>query len=130
MDFEINDEKTAGYIILLVGLIIIIYSLISVLPVFTQGNVPVEILKTTSDSTQDSSITTNGSSINLDLNQIVQPLYPIFNVVVWLIVAFFIVVVGSKVAHIGIKMIKLPSENKRKVKEAKINVENKSDKVK
>ena len=51
MKWKIKDNKIAGYIILIVGLLIMAFSIISVYSVFTTGNVPIEILQTPAGET-------------------------------------------------------------------------------
>ena len=109
---KINDEKVVGYIVLTIGLLIMLYSIFSVTPIFTSGNIPVEFV-TANKNTNGTSFTNN--SINLNLGEIVEPLFPILNVITWIIIAFFLVTAGGKIAHVGIKMIKIkPAEKKEK----------------
>ena len=108
---KLKDEKIVGYIILLAGLIIMFYSIFSVITVFLSGQVPIEIIKTEQDNANlnggtNESNGSNGQSHGIDFGDIMKPLFPIFNAMVWLSIAFFILAAGGRVAIIGIKTMK------------------------
>ena len=107
------DQKIVGYALLIVGLCIMGYSIFSVFSVFGGGNVPFEILVSeTGDADQNLSqgdidiANMSISDINLNLEQVITPLYPMFNLTIWLAIAFFLVIAGGRVASLGIKMLK------------------------
>ena len=89
------DQKIVGYALLVVGLCIMGYSIFSVFNVFGGGNVPFEILVSeTGDADQNLSqgdidiANMSISDINLNLEQVITPLYPMFNLTIWLAIAF------------------------------------------
>ena len=107
------DQKIVGYALLVVGLCIMGYCIFSVFNVFGGGNVPFEILVSeTGDADQNLSqgdidiANMSISDINLNLEQVITPLYPMFNLTIWLAIAFFLVIAGGRVASLGIKMLK------------------------
>lgn len=102
----VKDLKILGYALLIVGICLMVYSVVSALSIFTGSDVPVEILKA-DDSANTSQGTTgeNGAS-NLDLGQVISPLFPIFNALIFLTIAFFILWAGQKFARLGLNILK------------------------
>lgn len=136
------DQKIVGYALLVVGLCIMGYSIFSVFNVFGGGNVPFEILvPETGDADQNLSQgdinITNMSISNINLEQVITPLYPMFNLMIWLAIAFFLVIAGGRVASLGIKMLKaslpelkvIKSERTEK-KERNMKVEDSGERIK
>ena len=107
---KLNDGKIVGYALLIAGLCIMGYSIASVIGVFTGGEVPVRILQSENKKTNQSS----QSNQQPDLGEVMTPLFPMFNALIWLALAFFIIAAGGRVAGIGIKMMKvsIPDEVK------------------
>lgn len=109
-----KDEKIVGYIILVIGLCIMAYGIYSVFELAGTGAPPIEILTNGgADNTNQIITNTTNPQPNIDITNLITPLFPMFNVFIWLAIAFFIVVAGGRVSHIGIKMIKMPSERKK-----------------
>jgi len=110
MDLIDIDKKIVGYALLAIGLIIIFYSLITVIDVFTGGEVPLEILKSSqSEESMQTTIdpqTGNVTMEGMDLATVIEPLFPILNMMGWLAIAFFIVFAGGTISKIGIKTLK------------------------
>ena len=80
----------------------------SVLNIFNgAGSVPIEILHSedTTSGQQTIDISNGTPSIPIDFTQIMTPLFPAFNVLIWLAVAFFLVSAGARIASIGIKLM-------------------------
>lgn len=105
--FDIKDEKVIGYVFLLIGLIIMLYSLLLVLDIAETGTVPVEFIETpaTNASTQMNQIG-NQTIPSIDMSDIVTPMFPLFNFSIWLAICFFILVVGGRVSLLGVNMMK------------------------
>jgi hypothetical protein len=105
-----KDKTIVGYVLLIVGLLLMFYSILTVIGVFNEGNVPIEILKvekgneTTKAETDPKS--GNVTTPEIDLGQVIEPMFPMFNVLIWLAIAFFILIAGGRVARIGIQMMK------------------------
>ena len=96
-------------------------SIFSALGTFTDGEIPFEILKSegTSES-QEAEIdpeTGNVTMPEIDLGQVVEPMYPIFNLTAYLLVAFFILIAGGRVARVGIDMLKANLPDVKIIKE-------------
>lgn len=108
MTIKEKDKTIVGYSLLIVGLILMFYSIFSVIGVFTGGEVPIEILnaeeKDSTTQTEDNPESNNQTSPNL--GQIIEPMFPMFNAMIWLTFAFFILIAGARVARVGIKMMK------------------------
>jgi hypothetical protein len=108
-----KDEKIVGYIIIIIGLCIMGYSIFSVLSISLGGNVPIEILHAPDEEEQSdlqpvgiSNDSENISIPSIDFGQMITPLYPMFNLMSWLLIAFVILAGGGRVAIIGIKIMK------------------------
>lgn len=86
------------------------FSIISVIGVFKGGEVPIEILhaeeKDEKTNAEINPISGNITIPIIDLNQVIEPMFPMFNVLIWLFIAFFILIVGGRVARVGIKLMK------------------------
>jgi hypothetical protein len=116
MNFKIKDEKLVGYVLLIVGLIIIAYGIISVLNL-AGGGAPIEFLQTSGDTQGSINVSEGGASF--DVSQMMEPLFPFFNMVAWIAIAFFIVSAGAKISSIGIKLMKVPIPDTKIVKTTK-----------
>jgi hypothetical protein len=138
-----KDEKIVGYVILIVGLCIMGFSISSVINLSQGGDIPIEILhapeRQSEQNMEPSDIdnnTSNMSAPSIDLGQIITPLYPLFNLIAWLVIAFVILVSGGRVAHVGIQMMKasLPdvrivrNEIIKKVEKKEESISNKTEK--
>jgi len=115
MKFNIKDEKIVGYILLIVGLIIIAYSIVSVLG-SASGGPPIELLQ--EDTTQGSVDGSDGEE-SFDISQMMTPLFPFFNMMAWVAISFFVMVAGGRVALLGIKLMKVPIPDTKIVKPSK-----------
>ena len=107
---KLNNKEKIGYIILIAGLSIMVYSIASIIIVFNGGEVPLKILQ--SENQKISTINQTNQTINLE--EIIEPLFPMFNTLVWTVIALLLVASGGRVARIGIKMmkVKIPDEIK------------------
>lgn len=107
---NLNDKEKVGYVILIAGLCIMGYSIASVIIVFNGGNMPLELLQSENKKI-DTAKQTNQTP---NLKEIIEPLFPMFNALIWMVIALLLVVSGGKVARIGIKMMKvsIPDEIK------------------
>lgn len=106
-----KDEKIVGYAILIAGLCIMGYGIASVVNLSQGGEVPIEILHAVEGESNQNipsvgNDSNNMSAPNIDLGQMFVPLFPMFNLMAWLLIAFVILVAGGRVAQIGIKMMK------------------------
>lgn len=102
-----KDLKITGYVLLIVGICLMVFSVVAALSVFTgSGNVPIEILK--ADETSDTSQGTSGENgePNIDMGQLMTPMFPVFNLMVFLAIAFFILLAGQKLARLGLNILK------------------------
>jgi len=120
---KLNDGKITGYALLIAGICIMGYSITSAIMVFNGGKVPIEILQSENKKTNQSS----QPNQQPDLGDVMTPLFPMFNALTWLAIAFFIIAAGGRVARIGIKMMKvsIPDEVKiiKSVEDKKIETE-------
>jgi hypothetical protein len=120
---KLNDGKIVGYALLIAGICIMGYSIASAIVVFNGGGVPIKILQSENKETNQSS----QPNQQPDLGEVMTPLFPMFNVLIWLAIAFFIIAAGGRVARIGIKMMKvsIPDEVKiiKSVEDKKIETE-------
>jgi len=104
---KINNEKLVSYILIITGLCIMIYSIATAIIVFTgNGNIPVKIL--------EEKTTQQGSS-----SDIMAPLFPMFNALIWLGIAFFLIAAGGRIVRVGIQMMKASLPDIKIVKEIK-----------
>ena len=105
-----KDEKIVGYAILIAGLCIMAFSIASVISLSQGGEIPLKILHVEEESNQNippnDNDSNNTSDPDLDLGKILTPLFPMFNLISWLLIAFVILVAGGRVSQIGIKMMK------------------------
>jgi disulfide bond formation protein DsbB len=128
-----KDEKVVGYILLVIGLCTMLYSIVTVLSVFNGGDAPLEILhaEESPDTEQEftGNTTDNTTMPTIDFSEMMIPLFPMFNMLIWITIAFFLVVAGGRVAGIGIKMIKL-QPHKEKSDQYKVTNKNKEEKQK
>ena len=105
--FDIKDEKVIGYVFLVIGLIIMLYSLLLVLDMAETGVVPVEFIDApVSNSSMQMQQVGNQTIPSIDMGDIVTPLFPMFNFSIWLAICFFILVVGGRVSLLGVNMMK------------------------
>jgi len=112
-----NNTKNIGYVILIAGLCIMVFSIVSMVSVFVSGNVPVHILKTIFDTTQSSSSLNNST---LNEGNIVVPLFPMFNALIWFIMAYILLAAGGRFVSIGIKILKVSLPDAKTRKESQI----------
>ena len=108
-----DNEKLVCYILIIVGLCIMVYSIATAIVVFTgSGDIPVKILeeKTTQQET------TNGTA-GPNLGDVMTPLFPMFNALIWLTIAFFLVAAGGRIVRIGIQMMKASLPDIKIIKE-------------
>jgi hypothetical protein len=107
---NLNDKEKVGYVILIAGLCVMGYAIGSVIIVFNGGVVPLELLHSENKKID----TINQTNQTINLGEIIEPLFPMFNALIWVVIALLLVVAGGKVARIGIKMMKvsIPDEVK------------------
>jgi len=111
-----NHEKLVGYILIIAGLCIMIYAIASTLIVFTgNGGVPVKILE--EKTTQQGS---SGGTTSPNLGDVMTPLFPMFNALIWLTIAFFLVAAGGRIVRLGIQMMKASLPDIKIIKEKEI----------
>jgi len=111
ISLKVKDEKIVGYAILIAGLCIMGYGIASVVNLSQGGEVPIELLQDDEGESNQKMPTLGNDSNNMsvptiDLGQILTPLFPMFNLISWLFIAFVILVAGGRVAQIGIKTMK------------------------
>jgi hypothetical protein len=101
-----KDLKILGYALLIVGICLMVYSVVSALSILTGSDVPIEILKTVdSPNNTQGTIGENGAS-NIDFSQMISPMFPVFNAMIFLTIAFFILWAGQKFARLGLNILK------------------------
>jgi len=121
MDLKGKDQKIVGYVLLIAGLCIMIYSIVSVANVFTGGDVPIEILHASEDQENTTTQPTvdeggNVTMPSIDMSQIIEPMFPLFNLMGWLAIAFILLVGGQKIAKVGIDLMKASIPEQKKIK--------------
>lgn len=89
---NLNDKEKVGYVILIAGLCIMGYSIASVIIVFNGGNMPLELLQSENKKI-DTAKQTNQTP---NLKEIIEPLFPMFNALIWMVIALLLVVSGEK----------------------------------
>jgi hypothetical protein len=106
----LKSEKIVGYAILIAGLCIMGYGIFSVITVFSGGEIPLKLLQAENQNTD----ATDQTSQMPDLREIIEPLFPMFNALIWAVIALLIIAAGGRVARIGIAMMKvsIPEEIK------------------
>ena len=126
MNLKDKDQKIVGYVLLIAGLCVMAYSIISVIGVFTGGDVPIEILHASENqenATMQPTIDEGGNVTmpSMDLGQIIEPMFPLFNLMGWLSIAFILLVGGQKIARVGIDLMKasIPQQKKAKFEKDK-----------
>jgi len=127
MDLNGKDQKIVGYVLLIAGLCIMIYSIVSVIGVFTGGDVPIEILHASEDQENTTTQPTvdesgNATMPSIDMSQIIEPMFPLFNLMGWLAIAFILLVGGQKFARVGINLMKasIPQQKKAKFEKDRV----------
>ena len=100
MEQKQNKDKLVGYVILLLGLCIMGFSIISMISVFISGGAPINIFPHPTNTIQPGHNSTQNEQIGLT------PLFPMFNIITWFVMAFIIQAAGGRVASLGIKMLK------------------------
>ena len=120
---NLKYEKIVGYFLLIIGLCIIIYSIVSVIGTFNDGKVPIEILHS-----ENKEINQNNGNQSLNLGDVITPLFPMLNALIWLAIALFLVAAGGRVAIIGINMMKVSIPNEVKIIRSKENNNIKTEK--
>jgi len=110
MNFKEKDKTIVGYALLIVGLILMFYSIFTAVSVLNGGEVPIEVLKAEeNEQTTEAEIDSESGNVTIpeiDLSKVVEPMFPMFNVMIWLFIAFFILLAGGRVARIGIQMMR------------------------
>jgi len=94
-----KDEKTAGYALLAIGIIVIFFSIYQMVTVFTGGSSPPELF----NFSDISAPVAQGESILLmsgqDLSRLVAMVF-------WEMLMFFIMWAGGKIASLGVDLIR------------------------
>lgn len=111
---KFKDERIVGYALLIVGLCIMVYSISSVIGVFNGGGVPIKILQSENKETTQNN-QSNQSSQQPNLEDIMTPLLPMFNALIWVTIAFFLVAAGGRVTRVGIQMMKVSVPDEVKI---------------
>ena len=114
MEQKQNKEKIIGYAIFFVGLCIMGFSIISMISVFISGNAPINIFPQTTNTIQSGNNSSQNEQIGLT------PLFPMFNIITWFVMAFIIQVAGGRIASLGIKMLKASLPDVITVKETQV----------
>jgi hypothetical protein len=113
-DQKRNKDKLIGYLILLIGLCIMGFSIISMISVFISGNAPINIFPQTTNTIQSDNNSAQNEQIGLT------PLFPMFNIITWFVMAFIIQAAGGRVASLGIKMLKASLPDVIAIKETQV----------
>ena len=119
-----NTTKNIGYVILIAGLCIMGFSIVSMISVFVSGKVPVHILTTTFGTSQSSGSLNNST---LTEGDIMTPLFPMFNTLIWFIMAYILLAAGGRFASIGLKILKASLPNAETRRESRVQTTNKND---
>ncbi len=91
-------EKSSGYILILIGLVLIAVSVLSVFKVFTGQTPPIELIVI-----KPMTIQTQYGALNMsDMSYLSKML----NLILHSVMMFFVLIAGSKVAHIGVALVK------------------------
>jgi hypothetical protein len=106
MDKLTKDLNILGYALLIVGICLMVYSVVSAVSIFMGSDVPIEIIKEDSSSSSTQVTTGENGAPNIDVSQMISPMFPIFNAMVFLTIAFFILWAGQKFARLGLHILK------------------------
>jgi len=109
MRFNIKLENISGYILIIAGLCLFIYGIILIFSISQGLTVPIDIFNTNQEINDINPPIDNNqyntSNTNTSFEQILTPLYPIFNLLIWVSIIFFIIISGLKTIRIGLKML-------------------------
>ena len=109
MRFNIKLENISGYILIIAGLCLFIYGIILIFSISQGLTVPIDIFNTNQEINDINPPIDNNqyntSNTNTSFEQILTPLYPIFNLLIWVSLIFFIIISGLKTIRIGLKML-------------------------
>ena len=118
MKFNIRDEKIVGYVLLIAGLCIIGFSILSAIGAIS-GDIPIQIVKVEDTDTSQAEVNASSGEVTFDMSQILRPMYPLFNLMAWLAIMFFLLFAGARIARLGIRMMKVPIPDTKIVKPSK-----------
>jgi len=118
MKFKIRDEKIVGYALLIAGLCIIGFSILAAIGAIS-GDIPIRIVKVEETDTHQAEFNASSDEATFDMSQILRPMYPLFNLMAWLAIMFFLLFAGGRIARLGIRMMKVPIPDVKMVKPSK-----------
>ena len=122
MDAEFANKKKIGYALLIIGLCLIAYVIGSVLFVFTGlGDVPVEFFKSEQTYEEElekqlESMDMSNSTGILDMSDYMNDMYPMFNLTIWLTIAFLLLFAGYFLCKLGLAAMKPTEPTKPKLR--------------
>lgn len=122
MDAELTNKKKIGYVLLITGLCLIAYVIGSVLFVFTgYGDVPVNFFKNEQNYEKElkeqlESINMGNSTGVLDMSDYMNDMYPMFNLTIWLTIAFLLLFAGYFLCKLGFTAMKSSEPEKPKLR--------------
>ncbi len=96
---KMKDEKITGYILLTIGVILIIFAIISVFNVFTGSSSAPSLIKI-----NDIKISIPGVGETMILRG--EDISTITNMLLWLILMVFIASGGSMIGNLGVKLLR------------------------
>ncbi len=111
MDAKADAKKKLGYVLFTVGIILIAYVIGSIMFVFVgAGNVPFEIFKTENGGQISFSMPTiDGNNSNMSMENTMEDMYPMFNLMVWLSIAFLLLLAGYFLCKLGLTAMTPPA---------------------
>jgi len=128
MDAQSDLKKKIGYVLFIIGIIIIAYTVGSVLLVFSgYGNVPVNFFEKEKDCSEYCNeqyndmlgqIENGTPSINFDMNDYMSDIYPMYNLMIWLSLSFILLFAGYFLCKIGLSAISdktIPKQEKKRI---------------
>ena len=119
MDAVYNTRKKLGIALFIVGIILIAYVIGSVLVVFIGiGDVPIELFeeKQKEEYTFDMP-TPDGNSTKMSLEDTTEDMYPMYNLMIWLSIAFLLLFAGYFLCKLGLNAMSPPVTKKPSLRE-------------
>ncbi|MFW6111082.1 MAG: hypothetical protein ACOC6H_03505 [Thermoproteota archaeon] len=100
MDWDIKNEEIIGYVLLVAGVLLILFSLYEVIQVFTGASPPPDLFNF-SDIAFSSPLSDESSTIisGKDLNTL-------FGMGVWYMLMFFVMWAGGKLSSLGVNLLR------------------------
>ena len=118
MDAIADNKKKVGYVLFIIGMILIAYVIGSIIFVFVgAGSVPLEIFEVESnDQISFEMPSYSGNNTNMSVENTMNDMYPMFNLMIWLSLAFLLLFAGYFLCKLGLTAMSSPVSTKPKIK--------------